>query len=147
MKKSAFVTGLAVWLGLAASAQQDGPPKPPPPPQAPVAKSGHVAPPPPPSQPPPPPRPKAPHSGEQVPGELRAFLKRNPSVKSLDWHREDEVIVRLQSGKEERYNLADAADRKEAEARYGQLPQAPPPPPPPAPPAPPEPPKKKGTLS
>ncbi|GAA4738629.1 hypothetical protein GCM10023229_17220 [Flavisolibacter ginsenosidimutans] len=75
-------------------------------------------------------------------------MKRNLSVKGVSWKNDDEMIIRLKSGEEERYNLNDAQSKKAAETKYGELPQAPPPPPaPPVPPAPPRPPKMKGTLS
>ncbi|HEY0039413.1 MAG TPA: hypothetical protein VGB71_02060 [Flavisolibacter sp.] len=159
MKKSIFVTGFAVVLMLAASAQisqKDQPPKPPVPPKAPVERPNDVPPPPPPppSEPPapnelpPPPEPPIPPSpadeGFLQDEDYEAFLQRNPSVKSLGWNFENEVIVRLKSGKEERYKLDNEASRKAAETKYGKLPAAPPPPPPP-----PAPPRRKGmtTLS
>jgi len=76
--------------------------------------------------------------------DYEAFLKRNPSVKSLSWTT-NEVIVNLKSGKQERYNTADEKSIKDAEAKYGKLPMAPPPPPPPLPP--PVPSKSKRTQS
>ncbi len=75
-----------------------------------------------------------------VPKEYNDFLKRNPSVKGLSWNN-SEVIIRLKSGKEERYNLDNTQETDAIGRKYGKLPIAPPPPPPPpAAPLPPPPP-------
>ena len=171
MKKSIFVAGFA-FVVIAASAQvgKEAPPKPPPPPKPPIEKIKDVPPPPPPpAEPPAPPEPPAVPAPPEAPlppeppqpplppeqgdlevwqsDEFDAFMKRNPSIKSMHWNQRNELIVELKSGKEEKYNLNDEASKKAAVAKYGELPSAPPPPPPP-PPAP-EAPKKKSkrTLS
>lgn len=66
----------------------------------------------------------------QLPADYRDFLKRNPTVKSVGWMKDEEVIIRLKSGAEERYQLHDELSVKEAEMKYGKLPATPPPPPP-----------------
>jgi hypothetical protein len=156
MKKNVLFAGLAFVLFLAASAQisqKKEPPKPPLAPKPPIENTNDLKePPPPPPAPPPPPPPSAPPmppaEGLQLPDDYEAFLKRNPSVQSLVWKENDELIIRLKSGKEERYQLDNEKNRNEAAAKYGELPSAPPPPPPPpASPAPPKPPKKKLVLS
>jgi len=127
MKKVLLTAGFAVFMALALSAQTKEAPPPPPTPPATSEPS---------EPPPPPPSPDKDDHDE--------FLKRNSCVKSLSWTEKNELIVRLKSGKEEKYNLADDKSVKEAESKYGKLPAAPPPPPlpPPAPPPPPKPPKK-----
>lgn len=150
MKKSFFVAGFVVWA-MAASAQvtdKKEPPPPPSPPKPSTSKVKHVPPPPPPAEPlapeEPPPAPEPPMPPQERPEDYVAFLKKNPTVESLAWNADDEVIVRLKSGKEERYNLNDEKGRKAVETKYGKLPVAPPPPPPPPPPPDaPEPPAKK----
>jgi hypothetical protein len=152
MQKRMFATVLAVVVVYSASAQVQQRDEPPPPPKPPhVKKMRELPPPPPPPSEPPapnaPPPPPTLANDLQIPHDYEAFLEKNSSVKSLGWTK-NEVIVRLKSGKEERYNLNDGQSRKTAETKYGALPQAPPPPPPPpAPPAPPKPQKKKSTLS
>jgi hypothetical protein len=135
MKKTILVAGSLLVMTLAMQAQKKkDPPPPPKPPQPPVELLSDVPPPPPPPPPPPvPPPPPPPNEG--VKDDYAAFLKRNPSVKSLGWTLKNEVIVQLKSGREERYKL-DAEGRKEVEAKYGELPS--PPPPPPVPPTPPK---------
>ncbi|HEX8334017.1 MAG TPA: hypothetical protein VF622_15465 [Segetibacter sp.] len=90
------------------------------PPVPPVEKIGEV--------PPAPDAPPPPFDGG-IPEDYKAFLKRNPTVRSLGWT-EESVIVRLKTGKKERYILTDEKSIKEAETKYGELPEAPPPPPP-----------------
>ncbi|MDB5205805.1 MAG: hypothetical protein JWR72_880 [Flavisolibacter sp.] len=138
MKKKIIMAGLAFVMAGAASAQKEAPPKPPTPPEPPVERLKEIPPPPPlaplpPDAPPPP----LPANALQGGNDYEAFLKKNPSVKSLRWTNNNEVIVRLKSGKEETYKLDDEKIIKEAEAKYGQLPDAPPPPPLPPPPPPP----------
>lgn len=139
MKKKIIMAGLAFVMAGAASAQKEAPSKPPTPPEPPVERLKEIPPPPPlaplpPDAPPPPPLPA---NALQGGNDYEAFLKKNPSVKSLRWTNKNEVIVRLKSGKEETYKLDDEKIIKEAEAKYGQLPDAPPPPPLPPPPPPP----------
>jgi len=121
MKKAFLVAASMALLATAVQAQttRRQPPPPPKPPTPPVEMIADVPPP-----PPPPPQKRG------LSDAYTAFLKRNPSVKSLAWTFRNEVIVRLKSGKEERYKLDDEG-RKLAEAKYGKLPAPPPPPPPP----------------
>lgn len=155
MKKKFIVAGLAAFMIGTASAQENegAPPPPPKPPKPPVENVKDIPPPPPPPAPPPPPRakqklppppPQPPVDAMKLPSDYTDFLKRNPGVRSLGWNNTNELVVRLKSGSEEKYNLRDEKSVKNAEAKYGQLPSAPPPPPPPmAPPPPPKPPVKK----
>ena len=141
MKKSILVAGFSVAM-MAASAQTVGkeePPKPPPPPKPLMKKMKELPPPPPPppDAPPPPdvaPPPPPDVNGVQLPNGFNEFMKRNKDVQNVHW-KNNEIFLRLKSGKEERYDLNDAQSVKAAEAKYGALPQ---PPPPPAP----KPPKK-----
>jgi hypothetical protein len=64
-----------------------------------------------------------------VPNDYKAYLKRNPAVRSIGWTKES-LIVRLKSGKEEIYTIEDDKSINEAVEKYGELPEAPPPPPP-----------------
>lgn len=68
------------------------------------------------------------------PDEFKLFMQRNPQVKGLQWNQEDQVIIRLKSGKQETFDLQDKASMAALEQKYGKLP--PPPPPPPVPPVP-----------
>ena len=156
MKKNILVAGLAAVLVLAASAQviqKNAPPKPPAAPKATIEKNGDIPPPPPPPPPMAPPAPPAPpEPGDQVAekwnsNDYDAFLERNPSVKGLSWNNKNWLTIRLKSGKEEKYNLADEKSKKAAEDKYGELPVAPPPPPLPPPPPPPPAPSKIGTVT
>jgi hypothetical protein len=63
-----------------------------------------------------------------LPDDYKAFLKRNPTVKSLGWS-ENKVHIHLKSGKEEVYNLNNEAEALKLENKYGGLPMSPPPPP------------------
>jgi hypothetical protein len=140
MKKKIIMAGLAFVIAGAASAQKEVmPPKPPKAPKPPVENVKETPPPPPPAPAAPdaPPPPPAPVNAVQLKDDYKVFLKRNPSVKSLGWTKKNEMIVRLKSGKEEKYSLDDEKTIKEVEAKYGQLPVAPPPPPLPPPPPPP----------
>lgn len=143
MKKKLIVAGLAFVMVSAASAQKDVVlPKPPKPPKPPVEHVKEIPPPPPapeapeppapPDAPPPPPAPPMPTT--QMENHYEAFLKRNTSIKSVGWTNNNEIVIRLKSGKEEKYNLDDGRSIKVAEAKYGELPVAPPAPPPPLPP-------------
>jgi hypothetical protein len=78
-----------------------------------------------------PPAPDAPpiYYKEDIPDDYKLFLKKNPTIRSLGWTNKS-VIIRLKTGKEERYTLADEKSMKEVESKYGELPEAPPPPPP-----------------
>ncbi|MFD3000272.1 M56 family metallopeptidase [Pontibacter toksunensis] len=64
--------------------------------------------------------------------EQEAFLKRNPTVKSVSWLRSDmdKMVVYLKSGGAEMYDLNDSRSTAIAKEKYGALPEAPPPPPP-----------------
>ena len=149
MKKRFFVAGFAAVAVLVASAQIGQKEEPPKPPAPPVEQMKDVPPPPPappeppaPCEPPPPPAPPTPpdppSEEQQLPDDYETFLKRNPLVESLGWTVENKVIVRLKSGKEERYDLKDEKSNKQVTEKYGELPVAPPPPPlaPPPPPRP-----------
>lgn len=70
-------------------------------------------------------------SQEPKPDEFKLFMQRNPQVKGLQWNQEDQVIIRLKSGKQETFDLQDKASMAALEQKYGKLP--PPPPPPPVP--------------
>lgn len=141
MKKRFIVAGFAAVMFFAVSAQITEKEDPPKPPTAPVEKAKDIPPPPPPpppisnepALPPAPPKPPLPPAeGVEMHDDYNAFLKRNPLVKSLGWTMKQEVIVRLKSGKEERFKLDDARSMKAAEIKYGKFPIAPPPPPPPS---------------
>lgn len=158
MKRRFFVAGFAVVAVFIASAQinqKEESPAPPAPPKPPLEMKNVLPPPPPPApaeppapcEPPAPPLPPTPPDPpldeNQLPDDYEAFLKRNPSVKSLGWTAENKVIVRLKSGKEDRYDLDDEKSRKEVTEKYGELPVAPPPPPL----APPPPPKLRKSIT
>ncbi len=74
--------------------------------------------------------------------DYKDFLKRNPQVKQAGWKgsKKTVLVVFLNSGATELYNLLDEKSRAAAENKYGKLPVLPPPPPPAAPPTPPAPP-------
>ena len=108
---------LTASVSFAQQKKHKKPPTPPPPP--PEVK--FVAP------PPPPPAVARAHS---VPSDYQAFLKANPTVKSIGWS-EDKVRIHLKSGKDEVYHLDNEADMLTLKNTYGELPAPPPPPPPP----------------
>ncbi|MFD2516245.1 M56 family metallopeptidase [Pontibacter locisalis] len=67
----------------------------------------------------------------------KAFLKRNPVVKEIGWIAREHnnrnlrlIVLYLDNGKSEIYDLNNKASIAEAEKKYGELPQLPPPPPP-----------------
>lgn len=120
MKKSIFVA-VAV-LGASAVFAQKKEKQPPPPPPPPVVIVNEAPPPPP---PPPPPKAK-----EALPKDYQAFLKRNPTVKGIDWNN-SKVRIRLKSGKEETFDMNNKEDVERLKNQYGELPAPPPPPPPP----------------
>lgn len=98
--------------------------------------------------PPPPPPPEiVKHIADADPPTDKEFLKRNKSVRSVHWNFENDIIITLKTGKEERYHLKDKKQVEAAESKYGMLPVAPPPPPLPPPPPPPAPPKKTIAVS
>ena len=117
MKKSIFVA-VAV-LGASAVFAQKKEKQPPPPPPPPVVIVNEA--------PPPPPPPKA---KEALPKDYQAFLKRNPTVKGIDWNN-SKVRIRLKSGKEETFDMNNKEDVERLKNQYGELPAPPPPPPPP----------------
>lgn len=125
MKKSIFVA-VAVLGGSVAFAQKKEQ-QPPPPPPPPVVIVNEV--------PPPPPPPQVPKPKEALPKDYQAFLKRNPTVKGIDWNN-SKVRIRLKSGKEETFDMNNKEDVERLKNQYGELPAPPPPPPPPPPPAP-----------
>lgn len=120
MKKSIFVAAAVLGTLVVFAQKKDKQPPPPPPP---VVIMNEVPPPPPP--PPPPPKAK-----EALPKDYQAFLKRNPTIKGIDWS-ENKVRIQLKSGKEEVYDMNKEEDVKNLKNQYGELPAPPPPPPPP----------------
>lgn len=125
MKRKISLAAAVLLTAFFASAQvkkEKVPPPPPPPP--PVLNT--VPPPPPPS----PPK----KSGTSLPGDYKAFLKRNPTVKGIRWSDNNTVHIQLKSGSDEVYQLNDKEQAQKLESKYGKLPVAPPPPP--APPKP-----------
>ena len=115
------------------------------------AQQNEKAPPPPPKVdlrelPSPPPPPEAPKPPELLmTNEYAAFLKRNKDVRQLQ-RDEEQVTIKLKSGKSEVYNLNNKEEAKKLEAKYGELPDPgdmPPPAPPPPPPAPQKPSKQQ----
>lgn len=145
--KGIFVA-LALLATSATFAQQEKekqpPPPPPPPPKVVDVKEVHPAPAPPPAPPvvalteaqPVPPEPPI-RPEENSSNSYYGFLKRNPTVKSLDWS-DDSVRIRLKSGKDEIYDLKNAEEAQKFKDKYGELPAPPSPPP-----APPKAPKKR----
>ena len=79
-----------------------------------------------------------------LPEDQKAFLQRNPHVKSVSWMSSDmdKMIIHLKSGSSEMYDLNDSRSVAAAKGKYGKLPAVPPPPipgeelPPPPPPVP-----------
>ncbi|GAB3536101.1 hypothetical protein GCM10027443_25900 [Pontibacter brevis] len=79
-----------------------------------------------------------------LPEDQKAFLHRNPTVRSIAWmpHDMDKMVISLKSGSTEVYNLNDSRSIAAAKDKYGALPAVPAPPtpgeelPPPPPPAP-----------
>jgi hypothetical protein len=125
--KKIVITSLSFGVVLAVSAQKElRPANPPKPSIPPIERLVEI--PPVPEVPPPPP-PPAFFEENNVPTDHKLFLKRNPSVRSVGWSKET-IIIRLKSGEQERYNIADEKSLKVAEKKYGSLPVAPPPPPP-----------------
>lgn len=124
MKKKFFLA-MAVLATSVALAQQKKLKQPPPPPPPPVVDVKEIPP------PPSPPTPMNPPSKTKMslPKDYQAFLKRNPDVKSIDWNN-NEVRIRLKSGKEETYDLNNEEEAKKLKDKYGELPVPPPPPPP-----------------
>lgn len=66
------------------------------------------------------------------PADYKAFLKRNTAVRQVGWtgDKMNEVIIYLQSGESEIYDISDSKSVSTAETKYGKLPVLPPPPPP-----------------
>lgn len=87
----------------------------------------------------PPPAPKDPPRVEYFPSpgkeNYKAFLRNNPSVKSVSWS-ENKIRIHLQSGKEEVFDLNNKEQMEKFKQQYGELPVPPPPPPPARPVAP-----------
>ena len=122
--KKRFLVAAAILTASTSFAQQKK--QPPPPPAPPPVMDVRAVPP-----PPPPPPPVVPDKqGVGMFKDYQAFLKRNPTVKSIGWS-EDKVHIHLKSGKEEVYNLNDTGQMQHLKGKYGELPVAPPPPPPP----------------
>lgn len=121
MKKTIFIA-VALLSGSIVFAQKKNlkpPPPPPPPPK--VADVNKL--------PPPPSPPMVSAQQNSLPADYKAFLKRNPGVKHIDWSENNRVHIYLKSGSEEVYDLNKEEDVKKVESRYGQLPAPPPPPP------------------
>ncbi|MBO9684015.1 MAG: hypothetical protein J7502_15335 [Flavisolibacter sp.] len=120
--KKRFLVAAAILTASASFAQQEK--QPPPPPAPPPVMDVRAV-------PPPPPAPLVPDKqAAALPKDYRAFLKQNPTVKSIGWS-QDKVHIHLKSGKEEVYNLNDREQMQHLKDKYGELPVAPPPPPPP----------------
>ncbi len=123
MKRKISLAAAVLFAAFFASAQvkkEKAPPPPPPPP--PVL---NTVPPPPPPLPPPPPK----QSVASLPGDYKAFLRRNPTVKGIRWSGNNTVHIQLKSGSDEVYKLNDKEEAQNLESKYGKLPAAPPPPP------------------
>jgi hypothetical protein len=116
--KKRFLVALAILTASISFAQQKKAPPPPPAPPPPKVNNEKFRFPPPIVYP------------DGLPDDYKAFLKRNPTVKSLGWS-ENKVHIHLKSGKEEVYNLNNEAEVRKLENKYGGLPMSPPPPPPP----------------
>jgi hypothetical protein len=121
--KKRFLVAAAILTASASFAQQKK--QPPPPPAPPPVMDVRAVPPPPPPPPVTPDKQKA-----DLSKDYRAFLKRNPTVKSIGWS-QDKVHIHLKSGKKEVYNLNDTEQMQHLKDKYGELPVTPPPPPPP----------------
>ncbi len=65
----------------------------------------------------------------KLPADYKAFLKRNPGVKTIHWT-DRLMIIELKSGKRETYHRNDANSIAAAGRKWGAFPLAPPPPPP-----------------
>jgi hypothetical protein len=62
--------------------------------------------------------------------EVNAFIRRNPSVKSVFWKTNPaRICIEFKDGKVETYKLDDKDEMANAESKYGKLPIAPPAPP------------------
>jgi len=59
----------------------------------------------------------------------KEFLKKNPDVSDINWQETKTIILKLKSGKEEKYNLTNEAEKKSFTDKYGKTPIQPPPPP------------------
>jgi hypothetical protein len=136
MKKRIFVA-VVLLAGTISYAQQKKEKVPPPPPPA-VIDNNQISPPP----APPPEAPAPPVQLDYAPlpaNGNNAFLKRNPTVKSIEWSDDNAVRIHLKSGKEEMYDLSKPEEAQRLKKKYGELPIAPP-----APPTPPTPPQLPG---
>jgi len=122
MKKSFFIA-ITVLAGSVVFAQQKKEKQPPPPPPPPKIMEVKEIPPP----PPPPPKPDV-SEKTNYPEDYSGFLKRNPTVKGIGWT-DNQVRIRLKSGKEEDYFLNDNGEMQKLKNQYGELPAPPPPPP------------------
>ena len=127
MKKSIFIS-TAVLVGSLVFAQQKKE-KPYPPPPPPILDAKDIAPPPPPA-PKGPPKVLVDHFPAPNDENYKAFLRNNPSVKSVSWS-ENKIRIHLQSGKEEVFDLNNKEQMEKFKQQYGELPIPPPPPPPP----------------
>ena len=87
-------------------------------------------------QKPPPPPPKVDILKFQPPASVgmasqKEFLKKNPDIADVNWQERKTIILKLKSGKEEKYNLETEDGKKSFTGKYGKPPIQPPPPPPP----------------
>ncbi|HUR11575.1 MAG TPA: M56 family metallopeptidase [Flavitalea sp.] len=66
-----------------------------------------------------------------MPKDYRDFLRRNDEVENVHWRSNPlRIVITLENGKKEVYNMEDEDEVKRAENKYGKLPAVPPPPPP-----------------
>jgi hypothetical protein len=126
MKKSIFIS-MAVLAGSLVFAQQKKE-KPYPPPPPPILDVKDITPPPPPLAPNDPPKNLIEYFPSPGNENYRAFLRNNPSVKSVSWS-ENKIRIHLQSGKEEAFDLNNKEQMEKFKQQYGELPIPPPPPP------------------
>ena len=91
----------------------------------------------PPPPPPPPPKPPKVMTKQAGPGStVDEFYKNNPAVSHI-YAADKRIMIELQNGTKEEYNIYDEKEKKNLLSKYGKVPLLPPPPPPP-----PRPPKK-----
>jgi hypothetical protein len=84
------------------------------------------------------PSPPGNHETSHEPEQITKFLKRNQNIYHVRWRSNSTIIITLNNGKRETFDLSNEEIKKTFLNKYGTPP--PPPPPPPAAPAPPPPP-------
>jgi hypothetical protein len=127
MKKILFLTTMGLLTGIVyvnAQSEKAIPPPPPPPPKLEIKKF----------------KPPVLNASGKSNNE---FIKRNPTVANIWMQKDDITIIKLRSGKEEKYNLKNETEKKSFIEKYGEPPMNPPkadikkfkapPPPPPKP--------------